>query len=456
MNGHRAEGQATVAANKSAGAFAVTLRTFRERLVAGLTWNMLAALSLQGSVLVSFIFVARILGLSAFGAYSILVTTVMTVAAIAQGGSGLVASKYVGESLDSNLPRVARVLRMCRNFTLASGAAAAAIMLAAAGLLSRDLLARPELELHVRLVSLAALFQVLVSYQWGALQGFGAFRRLSRGGVFTGVSHVVLNTAGAWFGGLEGALIGLVAASGVRLAVFGLLLRSVRREHGVPTPNRLQPEEWRMIWAFAVPAGLAGLVTMPCQWLVTILVAKHPNGLAAVALLTAAQQVRMAVLQLPSLLNGVSFSMLSRLKGLDDRGNYRAVFWTGLWMNLLFSTVSVLLLGLSATQVLQFFGDAFAEGHWTLVLLLVAVIPELLATTLYQLVQSAGRMWHSLFWIAMPRDLAYLGIAAAWVPVGGSRGAAAAYLIAQVVGLVATAAIAGRSSGTIWQVSTGH
>ncbi len=68
----------------------------------------------EGSVLVSTIIVARLLGLQSFGAYAVLVAMVMTIATIAQSGTGLVATKYVAEFLATDPARVGRLLTMCR------------------------------------------------------------------------------------------------------------------------------------------------------------------------------------------------------------------------------------------------------------------------------------------------------------------------------------------------------
>lgn len=432
------------------------VRTFRERLLAGLSWNVLSAVTLQGSVLLSSIIVARVLGLTSFGAYSILVSTVMTVAAIAQGGSGLVATKYVAEFLASEPDRVGRVLNMCRVFAMVTGACTAALVFAAAGVISGDLLGRPELEVLVRLVAAAVFFQVSVSYQFGALQGFGAFRELGRAGVVTGLGHIAFTTIGAWFGQLPGALLGFVLASGFRSAVFAYLLKTVRHSHGVPETSVFDRTDFRRLWRFALPAGLAGFVTMPCLWLVTVLVARLPDGLGLVALLSVAHQVRLAVLQLPSLLNAVSFSVLSRLKGLDETRRFRSVFWSNLAVNLVFSTLVVAPLIFAAESVMRIYGRDFAGGQWVLVLLLVSVLPEMLAMTFYQLIQSAGRMWHSLFLIAIPRDLIYLSLAAFFLATYGLTAAAAAYLTAHVVGLATTLGVAHRfTPGVLWR-QRGH
>jgi len=413
-------------------------RTFQERLMSGFGWNFLSAVALQGSVLLSSIIVARLLGLVSFGAYSVLITTVMTIATVAQGGTGLLATKFVGEGLAYDKTRVARVLRLCRTFTLVTGGLSAIGVLLLSQSLATGMLGRPDLEPLVRIIAVAIFFQVSVSYQYGALQGFGVFKELSRGGVIAGTAYILLTVVGAWGWQLKGALIGFALASALRAAIFGVLLHRVRRAHGVPDRAELDRTDVQMIWQFALPTGLAGFITMPCLWLVTIMVARQPDGLALVGILLVAHQIRLAVLQLPSLLNVVSFSVLSRLKGEGQASSFRSVFWSNLWLNLIFASLACAFLLLFSEPVLGLYGSEFTSGKWVLVLLVFSIVPELLATSFYQIIQSAGRMWHSLLIIAIPRDLLYLALASIFVSSYGALAAAGSYLVAHTVGLFAT------------------
>ncbi len=151
-------------------------------------------------------------------------------------------------------------------------------------------------------------------------------------------------------------------------------------EGRLPQPRRHgsragRPRGVRLVWRFGLPAGLAGFVTMPVLWFVTVLVARLPDGLALVAMFSVAHQVRLAVLQLPSLLNAVSFSLLSRLKGQNASADFRSVFWSGVGVSLAFSACVVAVLILAAEPVLGLYGRGFEDGRWVLVLLLVSTLP---------------------------------------------------------------------------------
>jgi O-antigen/teichoic acid export membrane protein len=429
----------------------VTLRVlliFRERMLSGFFWSVVSTLWLQGSVLLTTIVVARLLGLEDFGVFALLVGTVMTVVGIAQGSTGLVAIKFVGELHASDPDRVGCILRMCALFTGLNGIIAAGLLFFLAPVVAGTLLGKPQVEPHVRYVALAIVFQVMVAYQHGALQGFGAFRLISRVSVLVGLFHFVVCALGAWAVGLTGALLGFVLASACRAFIFTVALRQECRRRRITTSKRISRADWVLAWNFALPSSLAGLITLPCLWAVTVLVARQPEGMAWVALFTVGHQVRLAVLQLPTLLNAVSFSVLSRLKGLGERSAFRQVFWSNLLMGLVFVSAVAGGLSMVSSEVLSLYGDGFANGRVLLIVLLMASIPELLGGAVYQVVQSKGRMWHSLLFIVLPRDLSYVALAVVLISSHGLQGAGLAYLAAQALGAALTILVVRWVSGT--------
>ena len=411
------------------------LQTFRERLMSGFSWNLVSAFALQGSVLLTSVVVARLLSLQDFGIYAVLISTVMTVAGVAQGGTGLIATKFVGELLGSDTARVGRILRMCTLLTGLTGAVTAVLLFLLAPVVAGDLLGKPQVEPYVRWVAIAIIFQVAVAYQYGALQGFGAFRQISRAGVIAGLLHFGVSIAGAWMGGLLGALIGFTLASASRAVIFSGALRQVCRDHHISASRQIRPEDWRLVWTFALPASLAGLVTLTSLWGVTVLVARQPDGLAWVAVFSVLHQLRLSVLQLPTVLNAVSFSVLSRLKGRGQHDIFRGVFWTNMVLGLSFAIFLVAGLVIFARDVLSMFGPGFVRGSNALTVLLVSTIIELAAVTAYQLIQSAGQMWRSLFIVTVPRDALYVTLSIVLISAHGVLGTAIAYCAAWSIAL---------------------
>ena len=414
------------------------LRVFKGELLSAVFWKLTNAVGLQGSVLLSAVIVARLIGLESFGAYGVIVTTVMAVAGAAQAGTSLSAIKFSGEYLHKDPAQVSRALYMCRVVTFAIAGATTTVLAVSAPWIATQVLDNPQLTDYLRWAGIAAACQTIAVYQNGALEGFGEFKVVSRVGLIAGTVHLIITALGAWLGGLDGAVLGFIGAMIVRLALYSRALAHARRLHGIPARASISREHWRTFMAFTLPAGLASLVTLPCLWFVTALVARQPDGLLLVGLFMAANQIRLAVVQLPIMLNSVSFSVLSRLKGQGRRADFGGVFWSNMAAGALLSIVIVGVVGLLAEPVLRLYGPQFAQGQWVLLIFPASVIPEILALSAYQLVQSSGRMWRSLLFIIGPRDGLYLLLAFVWLPVHGLPGVAAAYLVAQAVSLAST------------------
>lgn len=412
---------------------------FRQRLLNGVLWSLFSTLALQGSMLISGALIARIIGIEDFGVYALMLSTLIILAGVAQGSSGVVATKFVAEGLTTDQPqRVARVIRMCALVTAASGIFYASLLWASASIIAYDLLRKPAVEPYLRLIAVAIVFQVLIAYQYGALQGLGAFKRLGFASVIAGLFHLMVSVLGAAVNGLEGAVQGLVVAAICRSLIAYFALRQTLVEHGIRMTCKVNSDELRKMLSFALPSTLAGYVTLPCLWAVTLLVARQPDGLVWAALFSVAHQIKQAVLQLPAMLNVVAFSALSRAKGQDDAKGFHKIFQSSLIVCLLFAVFFATLTSAFARDVLTLYGGNFLEGVGFLRILLLAAVIEITGSFVYQLVQSRGLMWHSLFLIALPRDIGYLVLAVIGLANWGLMGAGLAYLLAQLAGLILT------------------
>jgi O-antigen/teichoic acid export membrane protein len=411
-------------------------RTFSDRLLSGFSWNLLSTIALQGSTLLSSIIVARILGITSFGTYATLITTIMTIATIAQGCNGLAATKYVAENLVLAPERVAIFTRILSIFSIFSGLCSSGIIFILAHPLGEMLLGNSELELQIRLVAFAVFFQIYFSYQMGTLQGFGAFKELGLGSLWCGLVQILFSVSGALLNQIDGSLVGFALACGIRCGILYYIIGRVRSIHHVPNQVIIKFDDFKVLWQFAFPASLAGFFTMPCIWLVTVMVARQSDGSNMVAVFFAANQIRLSVLRIPMLLNSVSFRVLSDLKGLKDHVSFHDVFRSNIAFNLVFSIIFVGILIVLAHPLLGLYGQEFQKGYWVLIVLIFSVLIETMAVTLYQLMSSAGRMWQSLVFVVIPRDLVYLGLTALLLPSLGVLGASLAYVAAWLLALI--------------------
>lgn len=382
--------------------------------------------------------VARMTTIEEFGIYSLMLTTLLAVTGVAQGSSGVVATKFVAESLNKDPQGAARVLTVCARSTLASGICCFAMLLGMSHVLAVKILHKPMVEIYFRWVALAVIFQVLLAYQQGALQAFGAYRRIGFTSILSGILHLAASVAGAALNGIEGAIQGLVVSAVGRAIVVSFVLRKTLSDLGIKKATSVSRSDWCKIWAFALPASLAGLVTLPSVWAVSLIVACQPNGLAWSALFSVANQIKQAILLVPSLLNIVTFATLSRMKEQKKIGEFRQIFLSSVTLSVGFTAGVVFITLALGTNILSLFSNEFVAGIVLMRILLLASILEVLSSAIYQLVQSHGCMWHSLLIIALPRDIGYIAFAALGIYALGLPGVGLAYLLAQTMGVLLT------------------
>lgn len=410
-------------------------RTFKDRLFQGLAWNAFGAVSLQGSNLLITAVLIQILGLAEFGAYQLVVSTLFMIANFAQGGCAFVATKIIAENIDRDRVVVGSFLRLFSGVTTVSGLVAVVVVLLLVPVISTNILGRPELLEELYIASASIIFQIGFTYRTGALQGFSAFRELGKASAFSGIMAILCVGAGAHFGQLEGALAGYAVAQGFRSLACFVTLRKIRITHDIPVKCRITAQDYRSLWHLALPAGLAGLVTVPALWAVNLAISRLPDGLVLVGIFAIAHQIRQAALYFPTLLNAVSFAVSSKMLGAGTAHEAKAVFNTNLFVNVAFGSIIAVVTAIFAPQILSLWNVSSAESVQILRILMLSLIPELAATSIYQVIQSSGLMWRSLFQIALPRDAILCILSVLLLPQFGLAAAAGAYLFAHVVGL---------------------
>lgn len=418
---------------------------FKTRLLGGFFWGLSSSLAYQGSILISTILVSRMLGLRDFGIYALLVSMVMMVSSLAQSGSGLLATKYVSEFLKNQPKRVEGILNLCRFVTLVTGGVSSLGIFIFSEQVANNIFNRPELNVFIEIASIAIFFQISIGYQLGAIIGFKAFRKLGHAGVISGIGYIGLTIFGAWIYGLQGALWGFNLASLLRLLVVSIILKEICRDSGIDVSQGVVRGEVGLIWKIALPTSLAGFITITCLWATTVLISKTTNGLEWVAIFTVINQIRLTIIQFPTLLSSVTFPVLSGLKGDGKKDQLYRIYKVNILVNVIFTVLVVLVVTFFSKFILGIYGEKYAGSQILLVILLFSLIPEALEMSLYQAIQAAGTMWSSLLLIVIPRDLSYLVICSIFIGKFGLMAVVIGYFISRLIGLFSTALIAKKS-----------
>ena len=406
------------------------------RLRVGILLNMVGGAFAQGSTLALNLVTANLLGRLAFGEFTVVQATLSTVGALAQVATGYTATKYVAEFRDQDPDRAARILCLCRRLSNGTALLAALSLLIAAPWIASAAYDAPQLTPWLRTAAPGVLFIVMNGFRSGALAGLESYQPLARVGVISGMVYLTLGVLGAYVGGVQGALVGVVLSAGVQWLLLGVTLTRETARRGIPARVAHPWRERSTLVHFALPAALTGAITLPAFWLASACLVRQPGGLEEMALFGAANSFRLVVLFLPNIMNSVGMSLLNNQRATSQDG-YRRIFWWNLALTAV--SVSIGAAGVIAVgpPLLRAFGKGFDAGFTVLRLLMLAAVLESVAIWTYQVIQSHGKMWLTLFLVTVPRDCLILALAYSLTPAHGAAGLAAAHVGGWALALLA-------------------
>ena len=417
----------------------------RSRFQTGIAYNAIGAVFNQGSTFAVNIIVANLLGREVFGEYSMIQSTLATLALLAQLALGYTATKYVAEFRSTDPQRAGRILGMLMVLSASVAAVAALALLCLSGWLADSILKAHALGPVLAIGSGVLLFTVLNGLLMGALVGLEGYRSLARALVLSGIGYLAFCTGLAWQAGLKGAVIGLAISGFVQFVLLSAALLTQCSVQGIQIRCTGIMQERPILLKFALPAALSGFTTMPALWLASAFLVRQPNGYSQMALYSASFSLMTACLFLPSIVNTVGMSLINHHRATGRDSEYRRTFWINLSVSTTIGVFATCVLALFGRDILRLFGKDFNDGYTVLLILLVATIVQCISVALYQIIQSQARMWLSFLAVSLPRDLLVVILAYALIPAHGAIGFAAAYVTASTMALIAIITIVWRT-----------
>lgn len=403
-------------------------RSLRARMASGAFWSVTGAILSRGLTLLASIFVARIIGKEQFGALGIVQNTAAMFQVFAGFGLGLTASKYVAELRRIDPVRAGNVLGMATLVAWVSGAMAAITLLICAPWLAGTTLAAPQLTTELRITGILVFLGAVNGAQTGALAGFEAFRPLAVANTLAGLASFPLILAGAWLGGLRGAVWALVATMGINALLNNVVLRRAAADAGVPLRFAGAGKELGVLWRFSLPAVLSGLMVAPVNWVCAAMLVNQPNGFSEMGIYNAANQWRMAILFIPATVAAVGLPLLSNLHSGASVSQYRRVLNWNVGLSFSSAMAVALVVGVFSPWIVQGYGREYVTLQPVLLLLCGGAVISATLGAVGHAIASRGEMWWGL---ALNSIWAASMVAAAWLL--RDRGAAGLAL-ASVIG----------------------
>lgn len=403
------------------------------RLARGAFWSLIGGVGARVFTMVSSIIVARLLGREGYGELGIVQSTMGLFGVLAGFGLGSTATKYIAEHRYKDPVKAGRILNLTMIFSLVSAGLMMVVCVAMSSWLARRTLNRPELDSLLAAGSLLLFVSTVGGVLSAALSGYEAFRQIAKINIIQGAAAPLTAIPLVWFYGVQGAIASLTISAALGVFLCSGALKTECISHNVPvTFNRLIWGEWPILWRFAFPAMASGLMVAPVTWISNIILVNQPNGYGEMGLFNAANQWRMFIILLPSLLTSAMLPVLSETYGKEDQSDFRKTVALNLRMTWIVSlplTVMVIILGKPLAVI---FGKQFAGAESIIVILMLSVFLNVVNSTVGTALAGSGRMWTgtlmNLGWGVM-LILSSLTL----VPRLGGQGLAIAYLLAYLL-----------------------
>ncbi len=378
-----------------------TIRRIKEspigsRLAKGTLWSLWGAILSRGLGLLSSIFVARMLGKESFGALGVIQSTMGLFGIFAGFSLGLTATKYVSEYRVKDPHKTGRIIALSSAGSLVMGVLVAAALAVFADVLAQKVLASSQITVLLRLSAPLLFFDALRGSQTGALSGLEAFKTIARVNIVTGLLSFPLMLIGAFYHGVEGAVLGLVVSAGLNCLFNHFALRNEAAKHGVPLIRKDFFREWQVLWKFSLPAVMGGALVGPANWACTALLVNQPNGYAEMGILNATSQWRTMILFVPGILSTILLPILSTLQGADNRKKYNKVLTYNIILNAGIAFMIAALVSVAAPLIMKSYGKGFESGNIVLTLFCVSAVLMAITNVIGQSIASEGRMWNGL------------------------------------------------------------
>lgn len=360
------------------------------RIASGALWSLTGSVLSQGLMLVASIVVARILGKTEFGELGIIRSTVNMFTVFAGFGLGLTATKYIAEFKIKDKDKVGRIIGLTSLFAGVTGGVIAVFLLVFAPFLAEKTINAAHLVNEIRLSAFILFFSSLNGAQTGVLAGFESFKIIAKVNIISVILAFPIQIGFTFVFGLPGSVIGF----GLNFLILWVLnFIAVRRESfkfGITIQFKKALKEWPILYKFSLPALFSGLMVSPIIWACNAMLVNEPKGFDEMAMFSAANQWKSAILFVPVVLSQIVLPLFS---GSTDRQQFMRILKLNVIINFIISLIMAIGISLFSSLIMNTYGKDFADGNIILIVLAFSTVLISINGVVGQAIAGKGKMW---------------------------------------------------------------
>ena len=366
-----------------------------KQVVKGTLWLTVGSFISKGLVVLSYIILARILSVEAYGEYGMIKATIDNFLIFATMGLGITVTKFIAELKTDNPALASTIIGTALLCVLVLSAVLFFAIVLFSDTMATNLLQNDTLHTPLLIAGGILFFIAVSTVIQGTLLGLQRYKHIFIINAVQGVLLLLGLSLGGYFYGVLGAVAGNLLAIIVMTLTAFLLLFNALNNTEITISFRHSKKALKKIAGFALPASLAMLVGAPAVWLLNAQLANTSNGYQQLGIYSA---VLIFSLALRTVNTGISNAVLPLF--LD-----KAVVLTGKKQFLNYHGAWLICLGLSAPLLVfpeigaWILGSKYPIDEVTIILSLT-----LFSTLCFSFKQGISRdlikqnkMWYSAF-----------------------------------------------------------
>ena len=380
-----------------------------KRLIKGSFWSILGGVVYKALMLLSSIIVARLIAKSEFGEYGLIRSTISMFAAFAGFGIGMTSTKYIAQYKKISKERTGRFIGITTLFGVFTSLLIVVVINIMAPYLAKETLNAPHLEMELRLASLILLFTTLSGIQSGILVGFESFKTIAKINFIGGALAFPIQISLTYLYGLKGAIIGYGSVFFISWLLYITAVTRETEKSNIKIDYRNSFKEWKILYQFSLPAFFASLLFSGVHWTSNVILVNSENGYLEMAFYEAANQWRIMILFLPTMVAQIVLPILSEKS--EDKGSFLKIFKLNIKINALMSSLAALFVLVLSPYLMGLYGDGFDKEYLVLLVLAIATIFVSVNEVIVRTIASKNKLWLNLginiVWGALQIGLTY-------------------------------------------------
>lgn len=399
---------------------------------------MFISMTLAGGLaLLISIFVARKLGASDFGMYSLVISVQGIAFLLASFSVGSATAKYVSEYRVRDEQQALSFAKSGLVIVLMLASVVSIVYVALSGMIGGGLYNTPAMVKIIPFSALVVISSSVLAVSVGIIQGCQNFKLMATAQVASPLFSLTLISLFLPMVGIRGIFIGYFLS---QLTVSSIVLVVLNRNEFKFFRARLDIRKGSlsvsMLFSFALPAVLGGLMVTPVVWIANTELTLNA-GLQAMGYFAVAYVVYVSLILIP---NAISIPMMPRVSQLTVSNRAAVEKLVGKVLRTLSIALFPLLFAValfSEFVVEIMYGHNYSASARAVYLMVTASYFYSLSAVVGTMIAGMGKMWLGLalniFWAAVFLTFVFSG-----VPVLGTNGLALSYAAAYGIFLVFT------------------